>query len=337
MDKVLLPINVLLVLLIADVSHTSVAGFIDRDFRWDSASTIPVCFDNPTTENLAGRQMIEYIVKNSWEKVANINFDFKTTSCGSTTKGVLIKITDTVKMVCGTRRPKDPGRPGTCTYWNPNTKKAEYARVQLNFTFKNFKGVMAPVAVDTALRRKQINRMIFHYTIHEFGHALGFKHEDDRVAGKDSAKAGPCQDDDGDLEMNGMPVSYYDIHSVMHYLCNHAGNWPNGPPVTLSCGDMSTVRWMYGDRNTNIGPSCLKSHAKNLSLPTNSSAGYSVPAGGYEIGSGSDTYQTVVNPVYSNTGNGWYREYHTMPNGHSTYPPTEEPKIDKSLYDYLHT
>lgn len=316
-------------LILADKSLATVAGFIDSKYRWKSGATIPVCFENPTPGNLVGRQMVAYVVKNSWEKVANINFDFKSAACATTNQGIMVMITDSLSMVCD-GPPAGKGRPYTCTRTENGT--AAYARMYLNFTFNTFKGPMSPVAPDTALRRKQINRMIFHTAIHEFGHALGFKHEDDRVAGKDKADALLCMDDDGEQGDRGMPVSYYDIHSVMHYKCNHVVNWPNGPPVTLSCGDMSTVRWMYGDRNTHIGPACLKANAENLALPTNLPAGYSVPAGDYDIGSGADIYETVVNPTYYQiTNNGWYRDLHTQPDGHSTYPPTEEPKITMSL------
>lgn len=312
-------------------SNASVSAFVNVKSKWGKGATVPVCFENPSSGNLAGRQMVKYVVENSWEKVADINFDFKTSACGTTNTGIIIKITDTEKLECRGKTSRDAGRPVTCNIWNDVTGDAISARMILNFTFNNFKGAMSPVAPDSSLRRKQINRMIFHYAIHEFGHAIGFLHEDDRVADKKEAGALLCQDDDGE-NTPGQAVWYYDIHSVMHYLCNHAGNWSNGPPVTLSCGDMATVRWMYGDRNKGIAPKCLAANAKSDSLPTNLPAGYSVPAGGYDIGSGADTYETVVNPVYSPIAtNGWYLDYHTQPDAHSTYPPTEEPKITMSI------
>lgn len=329
MDWILSKRNVCVLYFLTGAAHASVSGLVHSKFRWQKGDTVPVCFENPSTSNHVGRQMVEYIVKNSWEKVANINFDFKSSACGTANVGIRIKVSDSVPLVCEGRPQSHPGRPRTCIRWEND--EALFAKMLLNFTFVKFKGAMSPVAADTASRRKQINRMIFHYAIHEFGHAIGLLHETDRTYRKLDAGARFCSDDDGEQEIGGVNVSYYDIHSVMHYLCNAAGNWKNGPPITLSCGDMSTVRWMYGDRNTHIGPNCLEAHAKNLELPAKTLDGYSVPAGGYDIGSGADTYETVVTPNYQKlSDNGYHLTLHTTPVG-TAYSPTVEPKITMSI------
>lgn len=274
--------------------------------------------------------MVEYAVEKSWETIADLNFVFSPSACGNTDKGVRIKITDDSKVkACGDNQP-NPGRPGTCYKWGANG--AELAKMHLNFTFENFKGAMSPVAVNPVERKKQVNRMIFHYAIHEFGHAIGFLHETDRIKGKEQAGAFFCDDDDGENSIGGVEVAYYDVESVMHYRCNNAGNWRNGPPTTLSCGDMIAARWMFGDKNTHINPNCVAAKAINKDLPKTISAGYAVPRGGYDLGDGADVYEPTTTPVYApiSTNNWGFSAMHQAPNK-SRYIPTHEPKVSLAI------
>ncbi len=74
-----------------------------------------------------------------------------------------------------------------------------------------------------------------HVAVHEFGHVLGFQHEQNRP----EAEARPC----GPTVTSGTTVGPYDRDSIMNYCGSHGGAQP-----TLSAGDRSGVRQVYGAR-----------------------------------------------------------------------------------------
>jgi hypothetical protein len=83
--------------------------------------------------------------------------------------------------------------------------------------------------------------------VHEFGHVLGFIHEQDLPANVE----GPAQCATNGVDPNGVPITAYDPNSVMNY-CNADGNRQG----RLTDIDILGVRSTYGTR-THFAPSAV--------------------------------------------------------------------------------
>lgn len=174
---------------------------------WQQLS-IPVCWENPATTNDTQRGWVKSAVHSSWESVSYVRFTGWGT-CTSTSKGVRIKINDEGPHTTGLGRALNGASNG----------------MVLNFTFNNWS---QDCATDTKFCIEAI-------AVHEFGHALGFAHEQNRPDKPATCKDAP-QGEDGDTL-----VGPWDSNSVMNYC---APNWNNNG--ALSSGDIKGVRQYYG-------------------------------------------------------------------------------------------
>ncbi|MDQ0420931.1 hypothetical protein J2045_001958 [Peteryoungia aggregata LMG 23059] len=193
-------------------------GYYFSNSRWpadaDGVTRIPVCWMGDAlasypSETAAVRQAIE----NSWQKHARLSFR-GWQECTPRNFGIKIVVEDVGARV---------------TAFGKNMRKAS-ERMYLNFTFQNWNSGCA----DVNMRANCITSI----AVHEFGHAIGFAHEQDR-----GDAPGECANSygTGTTGKDLAALTPYDPSSAMNY-CNPEYN-NNG---ILSDGDTISVQKIYG-------------------------------------------------------------------------------------------
>ena len=191
--------------------------------RGNPVTKLYVCWENPDPKFQAGMLLVRRAVTDSWEKAAKVVFE-GWEKCAPVSRGIRILIDDSGPHTEQIGRQLEVEEDGVV--------HGQRNGMYLNFTFANW-GASCQTTKEAC---------IYGIAVHEFGHALGLVHEQNKLAGLGNFKVpGEClAQDKAQGPVGDTALTPYDPQSVMNY-CNP--QWNTGK---LSALDIDSIRQLYG-------------------------------------------------------------------------------------------
>jgi hypothetical protein len=203
--------------------QSQLTGYVtyDRSTLWPSKK-IPVCWEMSSNITDGDKTIVMDSVKNAYQQAG---FEFTGwDDCKNDSRGIRIAEASS----------KD-GFPKTAAFGA--FVNGVRSGIKLEFKFESF----YPVCKTSSKRREEC---VAATAVHEFGHALGLRHEANRPDGS-------CKSFDqvgGQGEDFALPIGAYDPVSIMNY-CHLVEIYQKGGDPNLSKGDLDTLDIYYSSAN----------------------------------------------------------------------------------------
>lgn len=196
-------------------------GYFDSESRWpskgDGTTIVYVCWENYGPAMQREHQLVQDAVADTWQKHSKLEFR-GWQACAPKSSGIRIFV-------------HDDAADGPHTKGLGRALDGKHRGMVLDFTFDSWSDECkeTPETRDTCIKS---------IAVHEFGHAIGFAHEQNRPD-----KPGECRELAQGSSAGAVMLTPYDAHSVMNY-CNEKYNNDG----QLSALDIIALQKMYGTR-----------------------------------------------------------------------------------------